>query len=339
MPEHHSGNETTRRQVALLESEMLETKALREHARVPLQVEQEKERRQLELNSQLNSLSPINQLPVEIKAEIFYNALGSLTDFKGVNPFFLAKICHCWRVVVWSTPILWTTLYLRLSRNNYKTQSVLLHDWLSRTGKHPISFCLDTEEFLQTARPWRYHPPVKVLTLFASVSARWRKIDISFYDLQACFNIISPAKKSLPLLTTATIQVVVLEGYDWKLGLLRIVAPQLSELHLHATRSLATRCIGLLHKVLVAPWHQLQEFFADHCYRDEIRFFLHNAPHIIRCTFRAIKSRILEWNSPDEQLRHRPLLLKHLRYLELHFTVVYSDQQGFGNPCGYTGKG
>ena len=270
------------------------------------------------MNSQLNSLSPINQLPVEIKAEVFYNALGSLTDFVGVNPFFLGKICHCWRDVVWSTPILWTTLYLRLSRDNYKTQSVLLRDWLSRTAKHPISFCLDTEEFLQTARPWRYHPPVTVLTLFASVSARWRKIDISFYDLQACFNIISPAKKSLPLLTTATIQIVVSEGYDWELGLLRIMAPQLSELHLHATR-----CLGLLHKVLVAPWHQLQEFFADHCYRDEIRFFLHNAPHIIRCTFRAIKSRILEWNSPDEQLRHRPLLLKHLRYLELHFTVVY----------------
>ncbi|EDR04078.1 uncharacterized protein LACBIDRAFT_306323 [Laccaria bicolor S238N-H82] len=286
---------------------MVETKALRKHTRVPLQVKQEKERQQL--NTQLNSLFPINQLPAEIKAEIFFNALGSLTDFVGVTPFFLGKICRCWRDVVWSTPILWTTLHLRLSRDNYKAQAALLRDWLFRTGKLPISFCLETKEFLQTAWPWRYHPPVQVLTLFASVSARWREIYISFYDLQACLKIISPAKKPLPLLTTATIQVVLVP--EGELDLLNI-APQLSELRIHASRSL-----GLL-RVLVAPWQQLQEFFAEHCCRDEIRFVLHNAPHIVRCTFKAIETRY-SLHPPDEQLRHRPLLLEHLQYLELHF--------------------
>jgi hypothetical protein len=90
---------------------------------------------------------------------------------------------------------------------------------------------------------------------------------------------------------------------------------QLSELHLHANRSL-----GLLRKALVAPWHQLREFFAEFFYRDEIRFFLHNAPHIVHCTFRAIESRFLA-RSLDKELCHRPLLLEHLRYLELHFEV------------------
>ncbi|EDR04086.1 uncharacterized protein LACBIDRAFT_306337 [Laccaria bicolor S238N-H82] len=246
-------------------------------------------------------------------AEIFYNALGSLTDFDflvGANPFFLGKICRCWRDVVWSTPILWTTLYLRLSSDNYKAQTVLLRDWLSRTGKRPISFCLDMEDFLET-RPRRYHAPVKVLTLFASISERWREIYISFHNLQACFNIISPAKQSLPLLTTATIYVAS-TGYE--LDLLRLMAPQLSQLHLHASRS-----FGLLRKVLVVPWHQLQEFFAESCYRDEIRFFLQNALHIVRCTFTAIESRYLE-RSLEQEL-HRPLLLEHLQYLELHFEV------------------
>jgi len=309
MPEHYSGNETARnallRQGALLESEMAETKALMEHTWVTLLEERRK------LNSQLNLLSPINQLPAEIKAEIFYNAVGDFYCLEGVNPLFLGKICHCWRDVVWSTPILWTTLYLRLSRDNFKAQTVLLRDWLSRAGKYPISFCLDTEEFLEM-RPWLDHAPVQVLTLFASVSARWREIDIYFSDLQACVDIISRAKKTLPLLTTAAIQVLVSTGKQP--NSLRLMAPQLSELHLHANRSL-----GLLRKVLVAPWHQLREFFAEYCYRDEIRFFLHNAPHIVRCTFRAIESRYLE-HSPAEE-RHRPLLLEHLQYLELHFEV------------------
>jgi len=273
-------------------------------ARMPtLLLEKEKER--LWLYSKINSLSPFDQLPAEIKTEIFYNTLSPLTDLydlEGVNPFFLGKVCHGWRVFVWSTPILWTTLYLRPSTDNYEAQAVLLRDWLSRTGEYPISFCLDTWEFLET----HDHSPIEVLTLFASVSARWREIEIPFPDLQACFDTISTTKISLPLLTTATVR---RGSTEEELDLL--MAPQLSELHLY---SLALR------KVL-APWHQLRVFLAGGCYVDEIRLFLHNAPHIVRCSFRNIQSFILE-PSLDQELFHRSLLLERLQYLELHFYYV-----------------
>jgi len=299
MPENcipRSENENTRnalfRQVADLEAEMARMQALL--------LEKGKER--LRLYSEINSLSPFDQLPAEIKTEIFYNALNMSTGWYDVNPFFLGKVCHGWRDLVWSTPILWKTLYLRLSRDKYKAQAVLLRDWLSRTGKYPISFRLDPDGFLKK----HHNSPVEVLTLFASVSTRWREIEISFPDLQACFNTISTTEKSLPLLTTATVQ---LDGKDEELNLL--MAPQLSKLHLYSP---------YLCKVLV-PWHQLQEFLADECYVDEIRFFLHNAPHIVRCTFRDIESEILD--APlDQELFHQPLLLERLQYLELRFHSI-----------------
>jgi len=290
---HRSENENTRNALLQQVAEMARMRAC------PLEIEKER----LRLYSRINSLSPFDQLPAEIKTEIFYNAVSPLTDLYGsegpVNPFFLGKICHGWRDFVWSTPILWTSLFLWLSTDNYEAQAVLLRDWLSRTGEYPISFCLDTEEFLEM----HDHSPIEVLTLFASVSARWREIEISFPDLQACSDIISTAEKSLPLLTTATVQLYATEE---ELDLL--MAPQLSKLHLYCP---------YLCKVL-APWHQLREFLADGCYVDEIRFFLHNVPHIVHCTFRDIESEFLD-ASLDQELFHRPLLLERLQYLELRF--------------------
>ncbi|EDQ98310.1 uncharacterized protein LACBIDRAFT_336080 [Laccaria bicolor S238N-H82] len=291
-------NENTRnalfQQVAGLEAEMAHMRALL------LQKEEER----LRLYSKINSLSLFDQLPPEIKTEIFYNTLNQSTgcyDSMGVTPLSLGKVCHGWRDFVWSTPILWTTLHIRLSTDNYETQAILLRDWLSRTGEYPISFYLDTDGFLET----RDHSPIEeVLTLFASVSARWREIEISSPDLQAYFDVIFTAEQSLPLLTTATVW---LGGMEEEFSLL-MMAPQLSELHLYRP---------VLRKVL-APWHQLQVFLAYRLCVDEIRLFLHNAPQIVRCTFTNIESSILE----PSLLFHQPLLLEHLQYLELDFRNV-----------------
>ena len=87
MPEHdcqHSENEIVRnallQQVAVLESEMEDTRAQIAERQAFL-LEQEQQRRRLD--SQLNSLSPIDQLPGEIKTEIFYSALC----LKGVQEY------------------------------------------------------------------------------------------------------------------------------------------------------------------------------------------------------------------------------------------------------------
>ena len=296
----HFAKETRRNvllsQVATLESEIAQTRALL--------LERETER--LQLYSEINTLSPIDQLPAEIKAEIFYNALGSLVDsaWQGIYPFFLGKICRGWRDFVWSTPILWTTLHLCLSKDKYEAQTDLLHEWLSRTSKHPISFCLDTEELLDE---WVSHPSTEVLTTLASVSSQWKNVEFFVPDIKACFDAISTAEKSLPLLTTATIRFSTsVTGRQLTLS----TAPHLSVLHLYNP---------YLRTVLV-PWHQLREFFANGCTVDEIRIFFRNAPQIVHCTFIEIDSAILD--HPLDLDFFQPPVLEHLEYLKLWFDIV-----------------
>jgi hypothetical protein len=289
----------TRRNILLLQVSALESEIAQQRA---LLLKKETER--LQLHSEINTLSPINQLPAEIKAEIFYNALGSLVDsqWQGMYPFSLGKICRNWRDFVWLTPILWTNLHLCLSKDKYEAQTDLLHEWLSRISKHPISFCLDTERSLDE---WVSHPPTEVLTMFASVSSQWKDVEFFVPDVKACFDAISTAEKSLPFLTAATIR---LTSITQQLNL--STAPQLSVLHLYSP------CLS---KVLV-PWHQLRELYANGCTVDEIRIFFHNAPQIVHCTFTGIESAILD-HLLDLDLFHH-LVLEHLEYLKLWFETV-----------------
>ena len=220
-------------QLAALESEIAQTQAV-------LLKQQEEHRR---LRSQLNSLSPINQLPAEIKTKIFHRTLGPLADSKfteeGETPFFLGKICQSFRYFVWSTPILWTTIRLWLTNARYEAQIDLLRDWLPRTANYPISFSLDT---VGGPTSLISHPPVEILTLLASVSPQWKEVRfLSLNTAYRCFVANPGVKKLLPLLTAATAHLTTHRRLDLSM------APQLSVLHLNNFS---------LHSVL-APWHQI----------------------------------------------------------------------------------
>ena len=285
-------------QLAALESEIAQTQAV-------LLKQQEEHRR---LRSQLNSLSPINQLPAEIKTKIFHRTLGPLADSKfteeGETPFFLGKICQSFRYFVWSTPILWTTIRLWLTKARYTAQTNLLRDWLSRTANYPISFSLDTIESLA---PWRSHPPVEILTLLVTVSPQWKEVRFLFpRTAQQCFNANPGVAKSLPLLTAATAHLTAHQRLDLSM------APQLSVLHL--------KNFGLPY--VLAPWHQLRELSLDTCAMDDIRLIFHKAPQIIRCTFKGIDPEMSE----DPLDKHQQVsVLEHLEYLELKFYDTDSE--------------
>jgi hypothetical protein len=299
MPEHdchHSENETSRnallQQVAVLESEMDETRAQIAQKQAFL-LEQKQECRQL--NSQLNSLSPIDQLPAEIKTEIFYNALCPLTK-EGKSPFFLGKISRGWRDFVWSSPVLWTNMYLRLTKKGCKVQTNLLRAWLPRTAGCPLTFCLASD----WEGTYDGSSVKEIFSMLASVSTQWKDVEFSLPDSKVCFDAISKAEKSLPLLTAATVHF----SSNQRQFNLFSVAPQLSTLCLNKI---------LLARVL-APWHQLKEFTAYDIPLHEVREFLQKAPNIIRCTFDDDGSRIRD--EPQDTFV-KPLVLEHLEYLQL----------------------
>ena len=286
-------------QMAALETEIAQTQAV-------LLKQQEEHR---ELRSQLNSLSPINQLPGEIKTEIFHRTLGPLTDSvfieEGKTPLFLGKICQSFRFFVWSTPTLWTTIRLWLSEARYEAQTDLLLDWLSRTENYPISFSLGAADVDST---WTAHrPPAEILTLLASFSLQWKEVRFLFpHTAYQCFDANPGVKKLLPLLTAATASLSFGRPLDLSM------APQLSVLHLYR----------FYPPDILAPWHQLQELSIDHIGMNEMCRILHNTPQIIRCSFTQL--------NPGTPGGYRIIpsasfsVLEHLEYLELEFEATGS---------------
>lgn len=63
----------------------------------------------------LSSLSPCQQIPLEIWEEIFVQCLPD-DEFIAISahsaPMLLARVCHPWRVLVLSTPRLWNSMCL-----------------------------------------------------------------------------------------------------------------------------------------------------------------------------------------------------------------------------------
>ena len=292
----HSENEIARnallQQVAVLESEMEDTRAQIAERQAFL-LEQEQQRRRLD--SQLNSLSPIDQLPGEIKTEIFYSALCLLPK-RGKNPFFLGKICRGWRDFAWSSPLLWTNIHLRLTKKNRKVQTNLLRDWLSRTAGCPLTFCLASG----WSDDWDGGSSFKqILTMLASASTQWKDIKFFLPDSKVCYDAISTPENTLPLLTTADVH---FNSSERPFNLFS-VAPHLSMLCINNIR-LAN---------VVAPWHQLKEFTSRNLRLHEIREFFQKAPNIVRCTLNCGGSSV---QGEPLAVFVRPVVLERLEYLQ-----------------------
>ena len=99
-----------RQQLADLESEIKCVEVL------PRQLEQ----RRIPLKREINRCyTPILQFPPEITCEIFIRYLAAHSSWHGtrakfLSPLLLGKVCHSWRQLAWSTPVLWSSIRLNL---------------------------------------------------------------------------------------------------------------------------------------------------------------------------------------------------------------------------------
>ena len=107
--------------------------------------------RRLFLLRKINELSPTARIPLDILIEIFQIACKPVYDGyykrkQAVTPFFIGSICRLWRDVVWSTPLLWSTIFLQISRKHHDTQIQLLGDWLLNARSAPLSIKLTLQD-------------------------------------------------------------------------------------------------------------------------------------------------------------------------------------------------
>ena len=96
-----------------------------------------------------NQFCPVLQLPLEISTKIFvYCDLG----VGSTTPFQLGHICHRWRDLVWSTPMLWKNVSLDL---RHRFNCDLIHQWLVHSGQQPLDIKITCDLVGHTIRGWQ----------------------------------------------------------------------------------------------------------------------------------------------------------------------------------------
>ena len=123
--------------------------------------------------------SPFNRLPVELQAEIFTYCLS---DFPRLDsneaPFLIATVCKAWRLVVTSTPKLWSSFEIEVSEGSSTTAQrglrveKVLKIWLERSQNYPLSVRVIHIPIGRIADPLSE----RMLELLISEARRWRYV-------------------------------------------------------------------------------------------------------------------------------------------------------------------
>ncbi|KAF8895846.1 hypothetical protein CPB84DRAFT_1242576 [Gymnopilus junonius] len=124
----------------------------------------------------LNSTSQImTTLSPEVLSEIFIIACasGPSGSYRVPMQYHIGRVCKAWRRVAWSTPRLWCSVAIRFSEKRYGTQSVLLEEWIKRSGSCPLEITL-----VQSYSDRTWEPPVdSTLQYLLTTCHRWTKLD------------------------------------------------------------------------------------------------------------------------------------------------------------------
>ncbi|KAF9555600.1 hypothetical protein CPC08DRAFT_124467 [Agrocybe pediades] len=96
-------------------------------------------------------------------------------------PLVFGQICKEWRQVAFSTPRIWTTILLDSEPTSRKVdESDLIHAWISRTGKLPLTVRLYSSRYIRGgffsmgSETPTLHPSIKpMLEALASSSHQW----------------------------------------------------------------------------------------------------------------------------------------------------------------------
>jgi len=200
-------------------------------------------------------LSPLRRLPPEILYHIFaFFAQPRLYPNTPDNrwselPWSLSQVCHRWRAISLSMPLLWTGIPSLIPDMVYTTNPSFLEfytGFLLRSADQPISVFV----FSSAAKPdkaVKRHPAIKILI---SHSYRWRHLSIvspSAHLLRA----FRPIKNRLPLLRTLNLELD--SEASLQVDMFK-KAPKLSQV----------RFVGISPERITLPWKQLVHYKGKH---------------------------------------------------------------------------
>lgn len=214
--------------------------------------------------------SPILQFPPEITSQIFvgYLADNLWDDALGfASPLLLGRICHSWRELAWSTPILWSSIQLDLTLT---MDPVLVDQWLVRTNRLPLSIYAS-----QKGRAETFNIPLAQTVLLAITRHSMQWSHITFNLPTFCYMIMAGGLQSRALPSLKYLSLDKLISYGLKSGLKMFkFAPQLR----------VVRLDGFPLDAFEIPTTQLTQLVLKSPYLHRYLDVLRNCPRVVDCT-------------------------------------------------------
>ena len=226
------------------------------------------------------------RIPSEILLEIFKMVCQPVDNGHGaiqaVTPLFIGSICRLWRDITWSTPLLWSTIIMHVSRKSHVTQIQLLGDWLLNAKSAPLSIKLIEEDEHES-----------VLYAFEAIM----RILVTSSDYWLTFDFLLPPRCHIifqninfPMLTSVSFR-----NPTFTIPEVILIAPKLIDVTLD-------RC----DYPLVLPWGQVRLFRSGASTVDECLKVLRQSPNLHKCHFEDLYS-VYDDNSgtimPHDQLK------------------------------------
>ncbi|TFK41284.1 hypothetical protein BDQ12DRAFT_433445 [Crucibulum laeve] len=263
-------------------------------------------RQRTALKKRINQLDApvIRILPAEVISEIFtfFSPPLSFNDPCSLNPvtrsLFLGSVCKIWREIAWSTPRLWNSVHLELSRDRLLSQELILDQWLSRAGSLPLSIRITCES--SESMHWDLTPPTAIMEKVMLHAGRCHTL-----DFRLPLSTVDCLRSATGHFTTLTSLSILPPGGQTARSRKTdafSIAPQLQHVKLYSIYLSAT----------VLPWENVTHFEARHFYVDECLEVLRRAPNLVRCEFPTIVD-----GDDSYSITKAPIFLPHLRKLLL----------------------
>ncbi|KAJ7482649.1 hypothetical protein FB451DRAFT_121241 [Mycena latifolia] len=216
---------------------------------------------------------PVLTLPPEITSEIFIKSVEGDYPILPWDKLLLLQICHLWRVIALSTPLLWASLDLSLERCAQRfipgapVSTDFIDGWISRACGIPVSLGLYGSgvqkggDLMRTVLR-QYSSHVRYLGLLMDAVAVTKLMDIGPFPLLQKLTLGGFARHSVP-------------------GGVHIFpsAPLLREVSLE--RGAGIQCVAL-------PWTQLTSLNGEGLSTLDCLRLLRHTPMLTKCAFSGI---------------------------------------------------
>ena len=152
-----------------------------------------------EVKRKINHLqSPIvRQLPPDVTSTIFEFCLPftdhHLLPCAGEDisiPLSLGAICSYWRDIAWSSPRLWSSLVVRVTRKHDSHITGIAQEWLARSGQLPLTIRIYSESYNTTL--------IELADIINQYSTRWFELDL--YLPLRYYHLFHPTDNHAPIL-------------------------------------------------------------------------------------------------------------------------------------------